>query len=348
MEMRNFYMNINLAEPLRRLRTARGITQETLAEFLGVSSQAVSKWERGDGLPDITMLPPLANYFGVTLDELMNMDELRNREKLADMKKKHRELRSAGQEEEDLVLLRETLRQFPNDYETMAELAEYLPDSREGLALCRRILEFCPDNDLRCYAAYQEASLLFSLERKDEALEKTKKLPPLEYCRELNIMWLLHGEERVKQCQETIRLLGWAFYGQIEQLADEDVFDPETCIALYQKALDLYDVIYGDGNMCYTHLRAANCYYRMGLYALELGRNDRAVGYFAQAAEHAKRFDALPERVAFTSLLLNRLTFEREKTSGVGTLAREMRGWLAEKEQLKASGRYSEIFAFFE
>ncbi|MBQ4144055.1 MAG: helix-turn-helix transcriptional regulator [Thermoguttaceae bacterium] len=40
-------MTINLAEPLRRLRTARGITQETLAEFLGVSSQAVSKWERG-------------------------------------------------------------------------------------------------------------------------------------------------------------------------------------------------------------------------------------------------------------------------------------------------------------
>ena len=341
-------MNINLAEPLRRLRTARGITQETLAEFLGVSSQAVSKWERGDGLPDITMLPPLANYFGVTLDELMNMDELRNREMLAERKKKHRELRSAGQEEEDLVLLRETLRQFPNDYETMAELAEWLPDYEEGLAFCRRILEFCPDNDLRSYAAYQEASLLFSLGRKEAALEKTKKLPQLEYCRELNIMWLLHGEERVKRCQETIRLLGWAFFGQIEQLADEEVFDPETCIALYQKAIDLYGVIYGDGHMCYTHLRVSNCYYRMGLYALELGQDDRAVGYFQKAAEHAKRFDALPEKVMFTSLLLNRLTFEREKTSGVGTFAQEMRGWLTGKETLKKIGRYNEVLAFFE
>jgi len=341
-------MNINLAEPLRRLRTARGITQETLAEFLGVSSQAVSKWERGDGLPDITMLPPLANYFGVTLDELMNMDELRNREMLAERKKKHRELRSAGQEEEDLVLLRETLRQFPNDYETMAELAEWLPDYEEGLALCRRILEFCPDNDLRSYAAYQEASLLFSLGRKEAALEKTKKLPPLEYCRELNIMWLLHGEERVKRCQETIRLLGWAFFGQIEQLADEEVFEPETCIALYRKAIELYGVIYGDGNMCYTHLRVSNCYYRMGLYALELGQVDRAVGYFQKAAEHAKRFDALPEKVMFTSLLLNRLTFEREKTSGVGTFAQEMRGWLTGKETLRKSGRYNEVLAFFE
>ncbi len=342
-------MTINLAASLRRLRTARGITQETLADFLGVSSQAVSKWERGDGLPDITMLPPLANYFGVTLDELMNMDELRNREKLAEMKKRHRELRSSsnGREEEDLALLRETLRQFPNDYETMVELAEYLPDFEEGLALCRRILDFCPDNDLRSYAAYQEASLLFALDRKDEALEKTKKLPPMEYCRELNIMWLLHGEERVKRCQETIRLLGWAFFGQIEQMADEEVFDAETCIALYQKAIDLYNVIYGDGNMCYTHLRVSRCYYYMGLYALELGQYERMTGYFAKCAEHAKQFDALPEKVSFTSLLLNRLVFERENTNGVGTCTAEYHEWLSRKEKLRESGRYDEVLALF-
>lgn len=340
-------MNINLAEPLRRLRAKHGITQETLADFLGVSSQAVSKWERGDGLPDITMLPPLANYFGVTLDELMNMDELRNREKLAERKKKHRELRSAGRDEEDLALLRETLHQFPNDYETMAELAEYLPDFEEGLALCRRILKFCPDNDLRCYAAYQEASLLLSLDRKDEALQKTQKLPPLEYCRELNIMWLLHGEERVKRCQETIRLLGWAFFGQIEQLAGSGEFDAETCIALYQKAIDLYNVIYGDGNMCYTHLRVSNCYYCMGLYALDLDQTDRAVGYFAKSAEHAKQFDHLPEKAAFTSLLLSHLTFEKEETSGIGTYTKELRGWLESKETLKNSGRYDEVLALF-
>lgn len=341
-------MNINLAEPLRRLRTKHGITQETLAEFLGVSSQAVSKWERGDSLPDITMLPPLANYFGVTLDEFMNMDELRNREKLAEMKKQHRELRSAGRNEEDLALLRDTLRQFPNDYETMAELAEYLPNFEEGLALCHRILEFCPDNDLRSYAAYQETSLLFSLDRRDEALEKTKKLSPLEYCRELNIMWLLHGKERVKQCQSTIRTLGWAFFGQIEQLAGSGEFDTETCIALYQKAIDMYNVIYGDGNMCYTHLRVSNCYYCMGLHALDLDQIDRAAGYFAKSADHAKQFDSLPEEVPFTSLLLNCLTFEREKTSGVGTYTQELRGWLSNKEKLKSSGKYAEILALFE
>ncbi len=340
-------MTINLAEPLRRLRTARGVTQETLAEFLGVSPQAVSKWERGDGLPDITMLPPLANYFDVTLDELMNMDELRNRETLADRKKKHRELRSAGRDEEDLLLLRETLRQFPNDYETMAELAEYLPDFEEGLALCRRILAFCPDNDLCSYAAYQEASLLFALDRKEEALEKTKKLPPLEYCRELNMMWLLHGEERVTQCQETIRLLGWAFFGQIEQMVGEPMFDAETNIALCQKAIDLYNVIYEDGTMGYTHLRVSRCYYYMGLYALELGQFDRMTGYFAKAAEHAKRFDALPETVPFSALLLNRLVFERSSTSGVGTCTAEYREWLSQKEALWESGRYEEVLAMF-
>ena len=62
-------MNINIADNLKRLRKQRELTQEDLANFIGVSFQAVSKWECGDGYPDITILPALANFFDVTLDE---------------------------------------------------------------------------------------------------------------------------------------------------------------------------------------------------------------------------------------------------------------------------------------
>ena len=56
---------------IKRLRVNKGITQEQLGEALGVSGQAVSKWENESALPDILFLPKLAEYFGISIDELM-------------------------------------------------------------------------------------------------------------------------------------------------------------------------------------------------------------------------------------------------------------------------------------
>lgn len=66
---------MELTNKLRSLRAARGITQEALAAAMGVTAQAVSKWERGTTTPDISLLPELAIYFGVSLDELFGLTE---------------------------------------------------------------------------------------------------------------------------------------------------------------------------------------------------------------------------------------------------------------------------------
>lgn len=77
-------MDILIAKNIKQLRTDKGITQEQLAEAMNVSCAAVSKWERGETYPDITMLQPLAYYFGVTLDVLMGYDEERIRWDIAE------------------------------------------------------------------------------------------------------------------------------------------------------------------------------------------------------------------------------------------------------------------------
>ncbi|MBR5740769.1 MAG: helix-turn-helix domain-containing protein [Firmicutes bacterium] len=66
---------MELTNKIRALRLSRGITQETLASELGVTAQAVSKWERGTTMPDVSILPELAVYFGVSLDELFGLTE---------------------------------------------------------------------------------------------------------------------------------------------------------------------------------------------------------------------------------------------------------------------------------
>ena len=69
-----------IAENLRSLRKGKDITQEEAAEILGVSAQSVSKWERGDTLPDITLLPALANFYKVTVDSLIGMDKINEKQ----------------------------------------------------------------------------------------------------------------------------------------------------------------------------------------------------------------------------------------------------------------------------
>ncbi len=76
---------MDLTNKLRALRLRRGITQETLAEAMGVSAQAVSKWERGAAMPDIAVLPELAVYFGVSLDELFGLTEEKEYDRIQNM-----------------------------------------------------------------------------------------------------------------------------------------------------------------------------------------------------------------------------------------------------------------------
>jgi len=70
-------MQLNIGKNLREIRKARDPTQEELAGILGVTYQTASKWERSEGYPDITMLPTIANYFGISLDDLAGMESLR-------------------------------------------------------------------------------------------------------------------------------------------------------------------------------------------------------------------------------------------------------------------------------
>ena len=67
-------MNLNFAENFKVLRKAKGLTQEKVAEYLGVSAQSVSRWELSICYPDLELLPPIANFFGVSVDSLLSND----------------------------------------------------------------------------------------------------------------------------------------------------------------------------------------------------------------------------------------------------------------------------------
>lgn len=107
-------MKILIGENIKRLRKNKNITQEELAEVFNITPAAVCKWETTETYPDITLLFPLANYFGVTIDELMGYDEEKIKKDIDDIVNKYWFL-YYDKDEKAKTLITEAYAKYPND-----------------------------------------------------------------------------------------------------------------------------------------------------------------------------------------------------------------------------------------
>ena len=119
-------MNITLGENIKKLRRERQLTQEQLAEALEVSFQAVSKWENKVTYPDIEVLPVIAGYFDVTVDELLGVDVEKKEEEIKKILDEVQKLKHVGKSYEASCLLREKVKEYPNSAELLSNLASAL------------------------------------------------------------------------------------------------------------------------------------------------------------------------------------------------------------------------------
>lgn len=188
---------VNIGRTIARERRRRGVTQEALAAHLGVSKAAVSKWELGQSLPDVSLLPRIAAYFSLTLDELFDWhDELTAEESAA----LYAEVYALA--ERDLPAARERLRAIAAEHYSDASLLLMLaslltlwaagtatplaPTSEKGdangapsdaadltdeaLSLLDRALEVATEPSTLYLVQQQRATVLFQAGRPDEAV----------------------------------------------------------------------------------------------------------------------------------------------------------------------------------
>ncbi len=181
---------IYIAENLRSLRKGMELTQEEIAEILCVSPQSVSKWERGDTFPDITLLPALANLFKTSIDALIGMDKILEAEaRIAIFETEHAYLRT-GDHRAAAAVIEEALKTFPNDYSFMSELAlaysfDKEPDKlKQAVVLCERVLSGNPSEKVRHTTQAALCLIYLKIGDKDKAIAMAKNLPHTRESRE--------------------------------------------------------------------------------------------------------------------------------------------------------------------
>lgn len=242
-------MNLLIGETIRRLRRQRDLTQEEVAAHLGISPQSISKWERGEGYPDITMLPTLANYFGVSMDELIGMDEIAKARKYDEINQLWKENNEKGLNRENVALMRKSLRLFPNNAlflvqlstslekmeGTQEEKAAYL---RESIALQEQILRYGEDSEIRGATLYNICFSYWKAGAREKALEQAKKLPNLYKARENALIYFLEGEEKREIAKSALVPLAWSMTRQLSALAQTQR-EP----AYYEKARQILDIL---------------------------------------------------------------------------------------------------------
>lgn len=183
-------MELNIGMNIKRLRLAKGLTQEQLADLLNISTAAISKWEAKNTYPDITMLFPLAELFGVTIDELLGYDEAKAKADVDAILAEYHNMNVGGRFAEGRKLIECARKKYPHDYRIMdtymwdkaggsaGNYAETLLEHKDELTqICDCILDGCTIDSLRANAINMKAKLLHAEGDTESALEILSGLP---------------------------------------------------------------------------------------------------------------------------------------------------------------------------
>ena len=318
-------MKLRIGENIKFLRKAADITQETLAEMLGVSCQSVSRWELGACYPDMELLPAIAEIFRCSADSLLGIDDSTEKAKVDQYLQRFQAAVSKGKIDECITIAREGTAEFPNNYALLNKLMYALfisgdddgniPDwkenmekyDREIIALGERIRNYCPDQEIRLEATARLAFQHVEMGRRDLGRSIYETLPPKQYCRENQIWWGLEEAEKLPFIRSQIRADYESLTGFILNLGSSGFLSASDSILAIKKALALDELIC-DGQLPQNSWHSARQYWELARQYASLGERESMYENLTLAARAAKAFESRPETQCYTSLLLGAVT----------------------------------------
>ena len=306
---------MTIGETIRKLRRERDITQEALAEYLGISSKAVSQWETGRTAPDITQLPVLANVLEVTTDELLGVDVNAKQKKIDEICAAAQKRREAGHRDESIDVLRRGLALYPDSYKIMEMLACDLYCSRpvaeigeEAAALLDKVLAGCTDNAVRNSAISDACYLYPKIGRTKDAIALAESMENAMSKMELMPDILRGGDQSDAYCMLTFQYVDHALctmysYADLCREDGEHWFSAEDRLSIYKKIVAAFELFFENGDYMYEgQMLEIAAEAASHLCALS-GDIDGAIEYASKCADGCIEFDTYDWSAAHTSVL---------------------------------------------
>lgn len=226
-------MDNHFSNNFKDLRKLKELTQEQVAEKLGVTSQAISKWECGISYPDIEMLPIIANLFKVSTDFLLGVDITKQEKDIDEAIDKAQDLCNDNKYEEAVSLLRNALIQFPSSSDIMYWLAwslrgtisKYPEHEYEAINIYRRILNTSNKAELLSKVTRDLAYCYYTIGDIETAKAYINMLPSFEVCYEYNLgrVNVLSGKELAEALQKNIRMYALSIQESLEYFVNENI-----------------------------------------------------------------------------------------------------------------------------
>lgn len=244
---------MELKQKLKKLRISCGMTQEAVAERLGVSSQTVSKWERGLLFPDIVLLPKIALLFKCSIDSLFDMDLAWGTEHRREFEAKIQKLHSKKDWEGVYGAWIREIELNPDNYKNYPDVMLHVLRKRlydktrieKMLSLAEHAEKCCTDDDIRneiYRIMIQICSESNDPKIKNKASYYYRKLPLLLHSREVYARFVMDGEEYRTQVLKNIMYTVDLAECSVRQLILPDMA-PEEKLFYYQKAAALLEIV---------------------------------------------------------------------------------------------------------
>ena len=324
-------MQIKIGDKIRELRRRDGRRQEDLANALGVTCQAVSRWEANGGYPDMEMIPAISNYFGITIDELFGYHRDRENKIDAILRKVDAfDLRHDGDDgwvDDCLAILREGLAEFPGNERLRITLAETLWEAgwrrhgdwigydedgfirycydrehknkywAEADRICCQLLEESADNSVFSRAVAVLVPLYRNYGEYEKAISFAKRMPGLEHSREYLLTEATDGRLEAKYIGEFLLKTAKEFSEQMifSLISDLGNFGSDLPVGKVKGAIALFDLICDDGNMGEYHDFVLKLWLYLSRLQWEYGDRDEAFVSLDQALRHAKAYEAIAD-----------------------------------------------------
>lgn len=337
-------MNIKIGAKIKALRKRNDITQERLAEVLGVTSQAISKWESESGYPDIEYITPIANFFNVTTDYLFDHDTAEKQKKIDTYCEQFDiNYRNYGKNspQERVDMMRQALAEFPAEEKLLVRLANALYDKwhsygtvsncvdgkiipdyekhksfdswEEAVKIFEELLATSFDDSIRSKCRVHLADIYSRIGEKEKVLAIAEKCDNMSACKE-NILADMLGRvgsgERVYDQKRLISLLDilWSsFYKLCFTINYNERIETLNII------INFYKFIFSDGNYGQYNTYLTEFYKFYAGVLLSQNKSDEAFEALENAYNHTKMSDIYVKklrkegRFKYTSPFVNML-----------------------------------------